>query len=270
MGAHVSVSDPLKELQANLASLRVIHFSCQSLSDANEGYSPRITSIAVLHVERSVMHSFSIHLVAEEKRVARDEIESHYDGLEGEMLSRFFQFVAENPESKWLHWNMSNINYGFETLSHRYKVLTGKDAPSIPDTRRYNLSSLITTRYGSNCVDHPRMTKLMELNGGVHRDFLNGQEEANAFEAKEFVKLHKSTMSKAYWFQNMFWRLVRNKVVTQRSNWMDRANRTAESRTAKVLGLIAVLCSLAQIAWVGVESLQAYASGRDAVEVDDG
>ncbi len=171
----MEIRETLKELKGILNTLRVIHYSCQTLSDANEGYSPRITSIAVLHVERSVMHSFSIHLVAEEEKVDRNSIETEYDMLEGEMLSRFYRFVSENPDTRWLHWNMSNINYGLETLSHRYRVLTGKEAPQIADSRRYNLSALILKKYGRDCVDNPRMPKLMELNGGKHRDFLTGQ-----------------------------------------------------------------------------------------------
>ena len=99
----MGIRETLKELKGNLNSLRVIHYSCQTLSDANEGYSPRITSIAVLHVERSIMHSFSIHLVAEEEKVDRNSIETEYDRLEGEMLLRFYRFVGENPDTRWLH-----------------------------------------------------------------------------------------------------------------------------------------------------------------------
>ncbi|MDP1773038.1 MAG: hypothetical protein Q8L15_12205 [Methylobacter sp.] len=151
---------------------------------------------------------------------------------------------------------MSNINYGFETLSHRYRVLTGTDAPRIADTRRYNLSTLIMSKYGSDCVDDPKMANLMNLNGGKHRDFLNGQEEVNAFQAKEFIKLHKSTMSKTYWFQKMYLRLLENKVKTQRSNWKEKANRIVESLPAKILGLVAVLFTIWQLVYSGVEHVK--------------
>lgn len=241
----------LKEIEAHINSLRVIHYSCQALSDTNEGYSPRITSIAVLHVERSVMHSFSIHLIAEELGVDESKIETSYDKLEAAMLEQFFNFVSTNDDARWLHWNMSNINFGFETLSHRFRVLTKKQPPDIPDTRRFNLSSMILQKYGSDCVDHPRMQKLMELNGEVPRDFLNGEQEAEAFKTKEFIRLHKSTMSKAYWFQSMFFRLQENKVVTQRSNLKEKLNRLAESTLAKTLGLIAVVYTVSQLSISG-------------------
>jgi hypothetical protein len=244
----------INELTENSGSLFAVHYSCQNLSDSNEGYSPRITSIAVLHIEHSIMHSFSIHLVAEEKHVEREKIESQYDSLEGEMLGRFYAFVSDNPDARWVHWNMSNINYGFETLSHRYRVLTGNEAPRIPDARRYNLSSLITAKYGSDCVDDPKMTNLMDLNGGKHRDFLSGADEVKAFQDKEFIKLHKSTMSKTYWFQKMYLLLLDNSVKTQRSNWKSKLNRVLESLPAKILGFIAVLFTVGQLIYLGVQS----------------
>lgn len=39
----------IKKLKTDEDKIYFIHYSCQSLSDNNEGYSPRITSIAVLH-----------------------------------------------------------------------------------------------------------------------------------------------------------------------------------------------------------------------------
>ena len=171
------------------------------MSDNNENYSPRITSIAVLHIGSDVMHSFSMHLVAETMRIDRAEIHNHYDVIEARMLQDFYDFIGSNGNSFWLHWDMSNINYGFEALIHRFRVLTGKMPPRIEDSRKFNLSSLILEKYGKNCVDHPRMTKLMELNGGVHRDFLTGAEEVAAFEAQEYIKLHNSRVCPTFYIR---------------------------------------------------------------------
>ena len=68
--------------------------SCQSLSDDNEGYSPRITSIAVLHSESYQMFSFSIHLLAERLKIIRDLIFDRYGEIELKMLQDFFDFVS--------------------------------------------------------------------------------------------------------------------------------------------------------------------------------
>ena len=167
----MNAKDILRQLRQNELNLYAIHYSCETLGDGNEGLSPRITSIAVLHMPSSNMHSFSIHLVAEVSKVTRESISDHYDSLEKQMLIDFYEFVKSHQDTLWLHWNMSNINYGFEALAHRYRVLCGNEAQQILDSKRFNLSSMIADIYGSNCVDQPRMFNLMKANGGQHRDF---------------------------------------------------------------------------------------------------
>lgn len=252
----MSIKDTLKKLHENEQSLFIIHYSCENLNDNNENYSPRITSIAVLHVGSSTMHSFSIHLIAEVNKISRKDIHDHYDNLEKEMLGQFFAFISDNDGSFWLHWNMSNINYGFEALIHRYKVLSGIDGKRIPDSKKFNLSSLILSVYGKECVEHPRMASFMKLNDGEHRDNLAGKEEVNAFADKEYVKLHKSTMSKAYWFQHMYYLLQKNRVNVHNKNWGNKVNTFLERPTVKALSFIAVLFSLFQAGQFGLSSLE--------------
>lgn len=201
------------------------------------------------------MHSFSIHLVAEKERIQKEEIEARYDELEGKMLRGFYSFVRTRQEAYWLHWNMSNIVYGFETIAHRFEVQSQEDPPQIPDSKRFNLSTLIAGIYGSRYVDDPKMPNLMELNGGRHRDFLTGAEEAEAFSKKEYVKLHKSTMSKVYWFQTTYRKLQERKLKTSRTNIWNRVNAFLETPVAKLLGFITVLYALWQLAAEGMHSL---------------
>lgn len=245
----MNVKEEIKFLTKNINSLLVVHYSCQNLNDNNEGFSPRITSIAVLHVGSSTMHSFSIHLIAEIQKISRDDIDRHYDALEAVMLEDFYKFVQEHQDHYWLHWNMTNINFGFETLEHRYRVLTQRVPPKVDDSKKYNLSSLVSQMYGKDYVDHPKMPNLMEINGGKSRDFLTGAEEVEAFERKEYIKLHKSTMSKVYFFQSVFHSLQSRKLKTTRSNWPANLNRALESLPAKILALIAVLFSVGQFGY---------------------
>ena len=237
----------ITNLRNQQARICVVHYSCENLGDSNQGLSPRITSIAVLDFSSKMMHSFSIHLIAEIKGVSRDQIPSNYDDLEREMLLAFDKFISEKSNAIWLHWNMSNINFGFEAIEHRFKVLTKQEAKKIADSNRKNLSSLIVGKYGDNCVDHPRMENLMKLNGGVSRDFLSGEVEVAAFSNKEYLKLHKSTMSKVYWFTHMIELLMAGKVKTQRSNLKERFLSSLESPVAKVIGLIASVVAVVQL-----------------------
>lgn len=133
----------IKNLKGNKASVYLIHYSSEALSDENDGLTPRITSIAALHFATKTMHSFSLHLVAEKEGIAGDKIDQNLDLLESKMLEEYFSFVGSHQENIWIHWNMNNINFGFEVLEHRMEVLNEARAPRIPDLQRLNLSDLI-------------------------------------------------------------------------------------------------------------------------------
>lgn len=113
----------------------VIHYSCESFYDReNNPRSPRVTSIAIRNLDTGQTKSFSIHLIAE-RRGLLDSMDQHYDQLEQEMLSDFFEEVRVRQHCKWLHWNMRDANYGFEALENRMKVLGGIPV-SVPEAIR--------------------------------------------------------------------------------------------------------------------------------------
>lgn len=240
----MDVKETLKHLKQNENLVHIIHYSCENLNDNNDNYSPRITSIAVIHLSSYTTHSFSMHLIAEEVGIDRAEIDSKYNEIEKQMLQEFYEFVKNHPDALWIHWNMSNINYGFEALAHRYKVLTKERAPEIRDIHKYNLSYMILQVYGKDCVDHPRMPNLMKLNGGIHRDVLQGDEEVQAFKNKEYVKLHNSTLAKAGWFANMYVYLQKRKIKTTRTDWLNKISRFVEHPYIKLISFIAVVYTL--------------------------
>jgi hypothetical protein len=56
----------------------VIHYSCESFYERDNPRSPRVTSIAVRNLDSGQTKSFSIHLVAERRKLL-ESIEQHYD-----------------------------------------------------------------------------------------------------------------------------------------------------------------------------------------------
>src|SRR5699024_9976083 len=89
----------------------VIHYSCESFYDRNNGKTPRVTSIAVRNFASGQTESFSIHKVAEQRAIPTDNIQGAYDELEKEMLGDFFKFMHQNQGLLWIHWNRRDINY---------------------------------------------------------------------------------------------------------------------------------------------------------------
>jgi hypothetical protein len=185
----------LGELQAHEEHAHVIHYACESFDDRPDGTSPRITSIAVRTLETEKTYSFSIHQVAELSDGTLAEVDDQYDKLERRMLDEFFEFLRMHASDRWLHWNMRDAKYGFPAIAHRYQVLGGIPI-AIQDSRQCNLASTLIDLYSVHYSPNPRFRSLIKLNNISELDFMDGPEEATAFAAGDFVKLHHSTLRK--------------------------------------------------------------------------
>ena len=222
-----------------------IHYSCQSLNDTNTELSPRVTSIVLLHLSTKQMITFSTHDIAEELKIPKDKIVEKFDIIETKLLTRFFSFVeTQAKDSSWIHWNMKNSVFGFEHLEHRYRVLTQKEPYKIDIEKRYNLSSMIAHKYGSNYADNPKMLSLMQLNGGRHRDFLTGEEEVTAFKAGNYVKMLKSTMCKVNFFSIVLKKMQKNKLCTKNKSFRYKVNQFCQNPFVQLIGFISVLVTI--------------------------
>ncbi|WP_407051763.1 hypothetical protein [Methyloraptor flagellatus] len=241
--------DFITEIKKNPENFYIIHYSCQSLYDDNEALSPRITSIAITHFATEQTLSFSTHSIAEELHIGRDAVRDRFDEVERKLLRDFYAFVRDRRDKYWIHWNMRNLTYGFEHLEHRFRVLGEVDSPVIPVERRLNLNDLLSDRYGNDYAKHPKMRSLMELNGGIHRHFLTGEEEVQAFRNHEFIRMHNSTLSKVGFLSSTIKKLISGKLRTASRGIGVMLDRIFESRAAKAVGLGGTAISICVGAW---------------------
>jgi hypothetical protein len=245
----------LDRLFAEADNCWAIHYSCESFYDRPEGRSPRITSIAVRKVDTGQTLSFSIHQVAEERAMRFSEIETHYDQLEREMLDRFYTHVGSHRGMKYIHWNMRDINYGFAAIEHRYRVLGG-DPVIIDDDKKVDLARLLTDIHGVGYAGHPRLERLLEINQIKPRDFMTGRQEAEAFEQRNFVGLHQSTLRKVDVIANILARAQDRNLKTNTTWWEMRGGRVralwnlvAENRTVSLIASAASIGGLILTIW---------------------
>lgn len=263
MSINNSSRDFIKEIKRNGNDFYIIHYSCGSLYDDsdNENLSPRITSISVKNYSSGKVASYSTHAIAEELGISRDDVVDRFDEIEKKLLDDFYSFVRDRLGKYWIHWNMRSLTYGFEHIQHRYYALNKKNPPEISDERRINLNDILEDRYGSGYAEHKKMPSLMKMNGGLHRDFLEGEEEVNAFKRKEYINMHNSTLCKVGFFYDVIKKMIEGKLKTapiesiqptklkRISTWF---NRIFESRFKKVLGFIIVACGfIAAIITIG-------------------
>jgi uncharacterized protein (DUF433 family) len=202
MGSELRRLKGRREAEARIAKIfadpteaLVVHYSCESFYDRDTDQTPRVTSIAVRNLASAQTESYSIHKVAEQDGTPLARIADEYDRLEKEMLTEFFSFMNQNQGLTWIHWNMRDINYGFVALEHRFKVLGGNPVVLL-ERRKFDLARAVVALYGNDYEEHPRLLNLLERNSISKRDFMTGAEEAKAFEGKQYIKLHRSTLRK--------------------------------------------------------------------------
>lgn len=246
----------LSELDDRHDSVVVIHYSCESFYDRPDGSTPRITSIAVRNLGTGQTESFSIHKVGELKGISVENIAPHYDALEKEMLDEFGAYLQANSHCTWVHWNMRDINYGFQAIEHRHKVLGGVPPSRLPEERKFDLARALIVIYGIGYASHPRLESIIKLNHIADIGFLVGKAEAEAFENGEFVKLHQSTLRKVDIMSNLFGRVLDGSLKTQSKWWESRGLHPqvfAEFATEHWLGvLLTVLGGIASIVGLAI------------------
>lgn len=209
----------LKEIDNNSSNYYIIHYSCESFYDIKDGRTPRVTSIAIRSYDTGQTDSFSIHKMAEKKRIPLKSIVDCYDELELGMLEEYFEFVRQHQKFKWIHWNMRDINFGFKAIEHRFEVLGGNPV-IIPEANKIDMSRLLIGKYGVAYIGHPRMESLIAKNHIHPKDYLSGAQEAEAFERQEYIKLHQSTLRKVDLFANLLERTINNSLLTN-SRWFE-------------------------------------------------
>lgn len=201
----------------------ILHYSCESFYDIKDGRTPRVTSIAARNFSTGQTLSFSIHKSAEQSHVPLSEITERYDELERHMLDEYFDFLKSRHGYSFIHWNMRDINYGFQAIEHRYKVLGG-DPFIVDDSRKFDLPRELIAKFGVGYAPHGksgRLHSLMEINHITAKDALTGKDEAEAFEKGEYVKLHQSTLRKVDVMANLLERVFDGSLKTS-STWQER------------------------------------------------
>ena len=188
----------LKDILKDKNKSVVIHYSCESFVTTH-GRTPRVTSICMRYLGTAQTKSFSIHLQAQfEQKDFNNLSIADYDDLEKKMLNEFYEFAKQHKDFKWIHWNMRDSNYGFEAIANRYRILGGQ-AFDIDEDRKYDfprvLGKIYTYGYEKNKPDG-RLLNLANRNNITTIDALKGIDESTAFDNKEYLKLHKSTLRK--------------------------------------------------------------------------
>lgn len=189
-------------------SMCVVHYACENLHHATDR-PPAVSAIATYSLPDGIARNFS-------------RTEAHGDpastDAEIALLEQFFAFVQASQGTRFVHWNMSRAQYGFEALAGRYHHLTGNQVPAIVhQSARYDLDDIICGDFGEEYATHPKMRTLAQLNDIHPRYALTGAEEANAFDRGDFGAIDRSAAEKVEWIARLCRLYVAGELVTLNS-----------------------------------------------------
>lgn len=187
--------DKLNELFAHPSTVLIVHYACQSFYRAEADGSPRVASIAVRNLAGGDTEAFSIHQELELAHIPHAHAPHVLDHLERQMLNRFFRYLAENKNMRFVHWNMRDVKFGFQALEHRYRVLGG-DPYVLHDNQKIDLALLLGSIYGSNYCRPPVFETLARRNKLALSGFVAGADEPRLFAKGEYAAVLKSNLCK--------------------------------------------------------------------------
>jgi len=205
-----SALEELEKLYNDPRKTLVIHYSCESFKSSQQN-SKRITSIAVRELSSGQSHSFSIHLFAEQHQISLD---TNYEDAECKMLQSFYAFVQHHIDFHWIHWNMRDVVFGFQAIATRYRLLGGTPI-EINSDNLHDLASILIRIYSKTYASHPRMFNLFDMNHISRQDVLSGEQEDSSFRAKDYHKLHHSTLKKVDIFTHCIESILTNTLKTK-------------------------------------------------------
>jgi hypothetical protein len=188
----------LKKVVEDPSKVLFIHYTqSRTYDDDYGGISPIITSIVVKSMDDQVCKHFALQFEADKAGIPKDEIQDSYRELEYRILKAFNDFVRRNTMCIWIHWDMKDINFGFEAIKHRFeKIFEGlDDYCEIPSNQKRNLRQVLEGMYGERFADGPDHFKdILICNSSNIEDpgYLTRDAESKEFESKNFDSVIKS------------------------------------------------------------------------------
>ena len=190
-----------EKLMENPSKVLIIHYSQSKIyDDEYNDISPLISSIVVKALDGTFEKFFSIYYEADKASIPLEEIENSYRDLELRVLQSFNDFVRKKKDYFWVHWDMKNIEFGFDAIKHRFeKIFQGlkdeKQFEEIPDNKKFNLKTILEDIYGEKFASTTdKLSSLISLNNEnvINNDYLTLEKEQSEFEKKNYQSILKS------------------------------------------------------------------------------
>lgn len=245
----------LKHLIENPSQVLIIHYSQSKTYDEDYGgISPIISAIVIKSLDGNIEQHFAVQFEADKANIPLEEIEDSYRDLEFRMLKSYNDFVKRHNQYIWLHWDMKNIHYGFETIKHRFeKLFSGlrERYEEIPMNNKFNLRTLIEDMYGENfAVGADKLASLMKTNnsGIISNSYLSLESENSEFERKNYLSVLNSLDCKVDFIRKASLLLNEKKLKVVNKNYyaiyVDTINHPTFTLIGWIVGIVGFIIGI--------------------------
>lgn len=195
----------------------LIHYSTSSFKKED---FPKISCISLMRPENKDKIQFSISKYLEEGM----EVEE----AEKIVLTKFFEFIENNKNLTYIHWNMNSEYFGFEAIENRYRKLNGESKNLLTFLKKEDLDDLLEKMFTEEYVDDSKMYNLYNLNSLSINDFISGSVEAELYERGRWFEISKASTAKVNFIYEVIKRIdygnlkVKNKFINKKTIFVDR------------------------------------------------
>lgn len=193
----------------------IIHYACNGLYD---GLSP-VPNISCLIIS-------NLSCKFKRKFYVKDYL-GEYSLKESEklLLKKFADFINENTDKYFVHWNMDSLSFGFNAINARCREL-GIEIKNIPNENKIDLSKIVEKLANKKLS----LKQALMFNNILFDDFLNGKEELEAYNKGNYNAVLESVHDKVIGIQMLIEVINENSFKSGFNNTMPKSKYTQTER----------------------------------------
>lgn len=207
-----NISD-LKKL--NNTNTWIIHYACNGLYDGLSS-AHNISCIIVSNLNCENKRKFYV----------KDYLGEHsFKESEKLLLKKFADFINQNTDKYFVHWNMNSQSFGFNAINARCRKLE-IEIKDIPNENKIDLSKIVEKLANKKLS----LKQTLMFKDMLFDDFLNGKDELEAYNKGNYNALLESVHDKVIGIQMLIEVINENSFKSGFNNTMPKSKYTQTER----------------------------------------
>ena len=193
----------------------IIHYACNGLY-ADLSPAPNISCIIVRNLNCENKRKFYV----------KDYLGEHsFKESEKLLLKKFADFINQNTDKYFVHWNMNGQSFGFNAINARCRELE-IEIKDIPNENKIDLSKIVEKLANKKLS----LKQTLMFNDMLFDDFLNDKDELEAYNKGNYNAVLESVHDKIIGIQMLIEVINENSFKSGFNNTMPKSKYTQTER----------------------------------------